>query len=430
MTEATLGERAVLVLRSSRVPFLVTLILAVVVSGFLQYLWQYAFPWIPVVKGQPPGVWSGLLLVGVALVLWFLAPSRRVSERWLIGFLAVLLVLWASELVISRIHGDAFNYAVWAYPVIVGMLALKLPTKAEMVTGIVFLAWLAAGILVVTRALEMLSVIPVAPVGDYLLGYEEENYWLPLSGWLGPEGRWPGPFFHNSQTGNMGAYLLVAGVALRRRSSIAFIVVGALTLLLTSSRGSMVGAAIGVAIALFLGDYAWNRRLRRGVLVAATLVVGTVAVALAVIASPNLTGRDRYWSAFLDLWQTSPWIGVGITGRMANAPDFINGTNGHNLFVDALAHYGVLPAAGVILAIVIASVLAVKASLCAVVLPLALTATYVFIGLAQSDYNWMVTSNPWLVLVLATILASNVVAAPARPEVAGSGTPQPASSSA
>lgn len=430
MKEGTLVERAVQVLRSSRVPFLVTLILAVVVSGILQYLWQYALPWIPVIKGQPPGVWSGLLLAGIAFVLWLVAPSRRVSEPWLTRFLAVLLVLWASELVISRIHGDAFNYAVWAYPVIVGMLALKLPTKAEMVTGIVFFAWLATGILVVTRALEMLSVIPVAPVGDNLLGYEEENYWLPLSGWLGPEGRWPGPFFHNSQTGNMGAYLLVAGVALRRRSSIAFIGIGALTLLLTSSRGSMVASAIGVAIALFLGDYSWNRRFRRGVLVTGTLVVGTVAVALAVIASPNLTGRDQYWMAFVELWRTSPWIGVGISGRMANAPDFINGTNGHNLFVDALAHYGVLPAAGVVAALVIATTLAVRASLRAVVLPLALTATYVFIGLAQSDYNWMVTSNPWLVLLLATILASNVVAPPARPTVDGAKAPDPSLSSA
>jgi hypothetical protein len=402
------------VLRGSRAPFLFTIVLAVVLSAYVQYLWQYGNSWIPVIKGQPPGVWVGLLLVGAALAMWLVAPRRPTGNPWLVAFLGLLLGVWIIELLLSVMHGDAFNYGVWALPIAVMMLAVKTPTRKEAMRGILFFAWLVSGILVLTRLLEMLGVIAMAPVGDALVAYEKSNYWLPLSGWIGPEGRWPGPFFHNSQTGNVGAYLVVTGLALRRRSSVVFVLVGVVTLLITSSRGSMVAAVIGSAIVLFLGDFRWNARLPRPLLVGATMAVGGMAVFVAYLASPNLTGRDAYWGAFIDLWQISPWTGVGITGRMAMGPDSISGTNGHNLIIDALAHYGIFAALVILAILVIAIVIGVKAALTKTVLPLALISTYIVIGIAQSDYNWMTVSNPWLVLVLAVLLGSDSTKSEAR----------------
>lgn len=408
------SDPALRAIRGSRAPFLATIVLAVVLSAYLQYLWQYGVSWIPVIKGQPPGVWVGLLLVGTALAMWLVAPRRPTGNPWLVAFLGLLSGVWIFELLLSVIHGDAFNYAVWIYPVVVLMLALKTPTRNETMHAILLLAWLVSGILVLTRILEIVGAIPMASVGDALVAYEESNYWLPLSGLIGPEGRWPGPFFHNSQTGNIGAYLVVTGLALRRRSSVVFVLVGVVTLLITSSRGSMVAAVIGSAIVVFLGDYRWNARLPRPLLVGATMAVGGVAVFMAYLASPNLTGRDAYWGAFIDLWQTSPWIGVGISGRMAMGPDFISGTNGHNLIIDALAHYGIFAALLVLAILVVAVVIGINAALAKAVLPLALICTYLVIGIAQSDYSWMTVSNPWLVLVLAVLLGSASITSTAR----------------
>lgn len=71
---------------------------------------------------------------------------------------------------------------------------------------------------------------------------------LPLSGYLGLEGRWPGPFGYNSKTGFISTLLILIGLARWSMSRVIFIVVGVLRVLLTGGRGS----ALALAARLFV----------------------------------------------------------------------------------------------------------------------------------------------------------------------------------
>ena len=407
--------RLVAYLRSSRAPYLFALVITVVGSAYAQYLWQYVWPGIPLLKAQPPGVYLGLLGAGVTFLLWVPAPRRRAQGPLANSFLVILMALWVIVLALSIVHEDLFNHGVWVYPVIVAMLWLKWPTSDEARSSLVMSGWLLAGILAGTRLLELLGLIPMATVSEGMTRYERTHYWLPLSGWLGPEGRWPGPLGHNANTGSMGAYLVVLGVALRRRYGIVFVLVGTLTLFLTMSRGSMIAAIVGLVIVLLLGDYPWTRRFKRKHLIATVLGLCVAAFGAALLVAPNLTGRtSSYWPMFLDLWRSSPWTGVGITG-IAAGPEFIRESNGHNLLIDALAKYGIVAALLVGALLVVALTAAVKAASRLVIVPLGLISTFLVIGATESDFDWITTSTPWLFLVLAVAMATAAVETPAAP---------------
>ena len=308
-------------------------------------------------------------------------------------------------MLLTVVHGDPYVYGVWLYPLVIMMLFLKVPSREEVRRSLLFAAWIFSALIIGTRMLEIQGFMSEAAISSDLLEFEIENYWLPLSGWLGPDGRWVGPFFHNSQTGNVGAYLVVLGVVLRSRSSPVFILVGTLTLLLTSSRTSMVAAAVGVGVAVLIGQYRWNRRIAWPVRMGAAGALAAFAALVALWFSPNLTGRDVYWSYYWDLWRSSPWTGVGITGRGSGPPEFFD-VNGHNLAIDALGTYGIVAAVLVVLILALSLTMAALSARSGEFIPIAVIITYSTIGLAQSDYNWTVVSVPWLMLLLPVLLAS------------------------
>jgi hypothetical protein len=344
----------------------------------------------------------------VSLGLWIPAPKRRARGPWLAVLFSALAILWVFVMVLSMTHGDAYTHGVWTYPVILAMLWWKFPSREEGIGAIVLSAWLLATILVFTRLLELLRVIPMATVSEGMTRYEQQHYWLPLSGWLGPDGRWPGPMGHNANTGNMGAYLIVVGVALRRKYALVFVAVGVVTLLLTGSKGSMVAASVGVVVAVLLGDYAWTRRFSRTWLLVGTLIAGTLVFGLAFLSSPNLTGRTTgYWPDFLDLWRTSPVTGVGLTG-IAQGPELIRDSNGHNLIIDVLAKYGLLTVVPLAASLAAGLGLTIRAALRFEVVPLSIMSTFLVIGITEADFSWAAPSTPWLFFMLATITAAGV----------------------
>jgi O-antigen ligase len=110
----------------------------------------------------------------------------------------------------------------------------------------------------------------------------------------------------------------------------------------------------------------------------------------------------------LDLWRTSPWIGVGVTGRGSGSEEFSD-VNGHNLIIDALGVYGLGAAILVFLILVISLALGALSARAGEFAPIIMTITYITIGLTQSDYNWTVVSVPWIILVLSVLLAAATI---------------------
>ena len=392
-------------LRSSAVPYIATLIVGFTVARYLQYAWQYFLPDIPVVKGQPPGIWVGALTVLVSAGLWLAYRGGR-PHGWLSNSLfASLAIGWLIHYGLLVLHGDGYDYSVWFYPAVIALIWLKFPTAADARALMLVLGWSATGLLVWTRTSEMLGILPMAPVPSWLLEFELREYWLPLSGWLGPEGRWPGPMGGTAFTGMLGALLVVLAVSLRTRSSWVFGTVGVVTLLLTSSRGAFAATAAGVGVAILFSDARVLRRIGFGwrLGIAAAGALGTAA--LLFRASPNLTGRTEFWPDFLELWTTAPMVGVGATGYEQGTSWTQSAGSAHSLFIDELARNGPLGFTAMIVTLGIVAALAVRAARRTVSGPLALFVAFAVLGIANTPITWVNPSLLWLFLIIPAIWA-------------------------
>jgi hypothetical protein len=395
-------------LRSSATPYLSILIIGFVASIFAQYLWHRVWPGIPLVYGQSPEIYGKGATVAVAAIAWFVYRGRPTRQPILVSFLLVLAATWLVIAGLAKWHGDGFTYDTLLYTPVVLALLIKTPTAREVVGGLILLGWIIVTLFVISRTAEVTGVMAMDSVGDQLLAFERSNYWLPFSGTLGPDGRWPGPFGHNAMTGNAAAMLVVLAVGLKTRSRWVFGVVGTLALLLTASRGSQIGAVAGTFAILILGDNPLVRKVGRRIL---ALIMGAIAVAgltLVLVKNPSMTGRTEYWSAAIDVWISSPLTGVGTTGIQDSQASIV-GANAHNLMIDALLKYGALGAAAVSAILVMSIALALKSSAVSSGLAAGIVTAYIVIGMAEANQGWLTITLPWIWLVLSTLLAGRTI---------------------
>lgn len=400
-------------LRSSARPYLFTLAATIVIAKYVSYLREHVWPEIPLIKSHAPIIYVAALGVCVAGILWLLYRGRRTRSNQLQWLLGLLVVTWFVHIIIAISHGDLFPISAFLYVPVVLALWLKTPTALDFTAALRFLGVLVASLLVITRALEMLGLIPMLDVGQGLVDFEVAHYWLPLSGTIGPEGRWPGPGGHNAMTGNSGAMLVVLAAGLQRYWRWGLGLVGVLTLLLTSSRNSYLAVIVGVALIVVTGDNWLTRRVSRKALIGSLAAGVAVVTAYVLILNPNLTGRTTYWTLFFDLWMQNPLTGVGGTGISQGDPT-ISGTNGHNLVVDSLVRYGLIGAFLVVAIIVIALIIVLRAGRVRIALPLGIVGAFMTIGLVESDINWLGFSELWLWLILAVGLAAQSLS-PTKP---------------
>jgi O-antigen ligase len=186
---------------------------------------------------------------------------------------------------------------------------------------------------------------------------------------------------------------------------------------------------VGIAAIIVLGDNPLTRRVGRRVLLWVIAGATALAFVFVLIRNPSLTGRTTYWSIALDAWQTSPMFGVGVSGFGGDSELSIAGTNAHNLIFDAIVKYGLVGAVFIVAVIVISTWITLKATGVKQVLPIGIFATYLTIGLAESDQGWLSVSLPWLWLVLAVLLAGRAIEASAE-STHGRGEPLSGGSSA
>lgn len=401
--------------------YLYALVLTVVAAKVGQYAWQYVWLDFPSIKGHSPGIW--IVFVGLLLtaVFWLTSHNRRLNNRWFNRIIALLAFIWLVFFLLTLYHQDLWPLSVLTMPVILFGLWWKPPSAQDFVTALKVLAWALILIIVTTRALELMNLIPMVDVGSELLEFETSEYWLPLAGSIGPEGRWPGPMGHNSQTANVAVMVTVFAFGLKGNSRYLLLLVGITTMLMTSSRTSFLALIVGLAILIVLGNNFLTRLMGRRLLV--TLVVGAgVALTLFVmIQNSNLTGRTTYWSLVLEFWRTSPIVGVG--SDLITETELVTiGNNAHNQVLDALLKFGLLGAILISALFVIALVVTIGASRRGTALPLALLATYLVIGLGQADQGWTTPSVMWLWFVIPLLWAARLTSSRGEPLLGGSST--------
>lgn len=385
-----------------RLNYLPILAVAVILDRYVSYF----FGTQGLVAGQPAGVITLFGFFGLALYAWFRQATVRPATGALSLFLWTLTLAWIVHLVLYRVHGDAFNYTAFLYVPILLMIWLKPPDASQVRMAILAFAWTTSLVLVLTRLLEMFGALEIKAQSEGVINFDEERYFLPLNDFLGIDGRWPGPFGHNGDTAMMGAFLIVIAIGFWSRSSWIFISVGAFTLALTDGRAS-IGAAIAGLIVMWMFTrsrrIAWAPQWAR-------LLTGTGALmlgALVMFLRPaGLTGRERIWPAFLDLWWQSPWIGVGGSGFATGNEITKQFTHAHSLYVEELARSGLVGFLTQFFALGIGVFIAARAARIGYSGPLAVMAAYFVTGITEPRNNWIVPSATWFLLIMMILAAS------------------------
>jgi O-antigen ligase len=380
-----------------------------VLAQLANYLWFEQ----PVLKGQAPNILAAYLAFLVALGLWLLLERRPLASRWLLAFLGAMALAWVAHLVLYRIHRDAFNYTALLYVPILAMFAIKPLRLDEAWRAVLAYAWATAAVLVLVRVLEMSGVLAIKSQSAGVIAFDEERYFLPLNDLLGIDGRWPGPFGHNGDTAMMGALLIVIAFAHWTRASWVFLPVGAFTLLITSGRASMGAVAAGlIVMAMFISTGPLSRVSRR-----LRMILGTCSLAFGAWFMyswrAGLTGRDVIWPAFLELWQTSPIIGVGGSGialsaGISEASRELTTRFGHahSLYIDELARYGVLGFVTQLGALAIGVVIAAMAAGRGRPGPLGVLVAYFVTGITEPRNVWIAPTVTGFLVILMVVTAA------------------------
>lgn len=380
-----------------------------VLERLANYLWYEQ----PLSFGQAPSVIVPFVSFAIALGFWGRLNKRPLASRWLLAFLGAMGIAWLSHLFLYRYHGDAFNYTALIYLPILIMIAFKPPSLQEAWGAVLAYAWATTAVLVGVRALEMLDVLAIKPQPAGVIAFDDERYFLPVNDLLGIDGRWPGPFGHNGDTAMMGALLIVIAFAHWTKASWAFLPVGAFTLLITSGRASMGAVAAGlIVMAMFISTGPLSRVSRR-----LRVIAGTLALALGAWFMyswrAGLTGRDRIWPAFLELWQTSPWLGVGGSGISLSVG--ISDSNreitqlfghAHSLYIDELARYGVLGFVTQFGALAIGVVIAALAARRGRPGPLGVLVAYFVTGVTEPRNFWITPTVTGFLVILMVVAAA------------------------
>ena len=409
-------------LRGSSVPYLALLMTALMAAAWANYLADRGDPAGFSVKGQAPGIYLPILAFPIVILAWLLYRAAHARDIWITVFLALLLVAWPVHVVIALSHGDQLAHTVWIYGPLLLMILIKPPSPTDALAVVMWFAWVAGGILIVTRLLEMLGVVPVFALDPEIIEWERGQYWMPLNDLLGFEGRWPGPFGFNSKTGFVGALLVIIALARWRPRNAILLLIGVVTLLVTASRGSLLAAACGLGVLATFTRWGWLGRIPVWVRLAAASA-GALIVALWVLRSPTgLTGRNSWiWPAFIDLWQTSPWIGVGQVGILAD-PEASVPMEAHNLYLQELTRFGIVGLIVQYLPLILGLGLAVVAAWRGRVWPLAILVSFGVASLTEVFMDgWLMPSTYVLLLILAVAATRErraqepVPLAPARP---------------
>ena len=389
-------------LRGSGAWYLTTLAVGVVLERYANYLWYEQ----PVLKGQAPNILVAFGYFTVALGLWLVLERRKRATGWLLAFLVAMGVAWLAHWLLYRYHGDGMNYTALLYVPVLAMLLFKPPRASETRTAILGFAWAVSGVLILTRVLEMAGALAIKQQAEYVIEFDTGNYFLPLNDLLGIEGRWPGPFGHNGDTAMMGALIIVIAFAYWTKASWFFLFVGGFSLLLTNGRASLGAMAAGLVILAMFTDRGFFGRLSRSWrmgLGGALLALGALAMYL---RPAGLTGRSAIWPAFLELWQTSPLLGVGGSGISVSGGLTQEFGHAHSLYIDELARYGVVGFVVQFTALAIGLVIAVRAAGKGRPGPLAILVAYLVTGVTEPRNSWISPTATGFLVILVVVAAA------------------------
>ncbi len=137
--------------------------------------------------------------------------------------------------------------------------------------------------------------------------------------------------------------------------------------------------------------------------------VVTAAIVYVLSFDPTLNGRTPVWRVFVELWQTSPIIGVGGTG-ISNAIERGSlqawANHGHNMLLDPATRYGVFGVLALSALILVVGVVVVRSFRRGFRDPTILFAVFIAGGISDNLVDWRYVGIHAVPLILTAILAA------------------------
>lgn len=295
---------------------------------------------------------SDIFLVGAA-VCWTIAnllmPDQPIhTTPWIVtvtlGLLAgwgTLSLLWTDSISLTAAYALRW-WLLWGLYILARQSPL--PTRDH-----IALAWIVAGLVQSTVAL--IQFFQQHEVGLRWMGEMVRDAYVPgcIVVQVGPQ-LWLRAAGLSSSPNALGGFLVVAVLLLvgyvlsrRRRDRKRTVLLGALMTVLTAamlstfSRASWLGLAVGLSL---ISCAVWRKSSRQTraelIAVASLLIAVTLAFAIAywplfsvrfvgtaatlwpqaytanMTEQANIAQREHYQSIAMDLWMSSPWLGVGL----------------------------------------------------------------------------------------------------------------------
>lgn len=394
--------------RSSSIPYISSLIATYMVGFHFDYVGGVMKTTAFVMWGQSPVIYMPFVLLPAVVFLWIIYEGKP-AKGWALAFICILGFAWLVHLLLVFVHGDMYTHATWLYLPTLAMFAIKAPTREDAWGAIVVLAWVAALLLVISRLLEILGLVPMFYIPNVgATEWEKENYWLPFSGYFGLNGRWPGPFGFNDKTGFFSALIAIVAIQRWRPSSLLLGAIGLLGVMLTGGRGPYLALITGIAaLAVFSQHVSVLRKIP------VSVRISTVALAVAVLGSyfaffttAGVTGRNTIWRGFLELWLSSPWTGVGQTGIWETGGIVGAAMDAHSLYVQEITEYGLLGLVTQYAAVGLGMGIALSAAIRGWSGPLAVLAAYAVAAVTSVLHDGWITHSTYTLMVIMAVLSA------------------------
>lgn len=219
------------------------------------------------------------------------------------------------------------------------------------------------------------------------------------------------------QDGLISTLLIVIGLARWRKSSLVFVVIGLLGVLLTGGRGAALALAAGLFVLVIFAAKGPVSRIPiplRATLGGLALGAFGFMFLLSPLGTTGRFGTGGIWDAFVSLWRTSPWIGVGQTGILADPRAGIS-MEAHSLYLQELTRSGVLGFAVQFAIIVVGIAIVAIAAFRGVAWPLALVTSYYVASLTEVFQDgWLQHSTYSMLLILCVVASAQRFTTPAR----------------
>lgn len=295
---------------------------------------QYLVPDEPTFRGQPAAIWIAILGSMVSLLIAFASRRGRrlggIPRQWML-LLALLLLAWLSTLFMVDYHGDLFSLATILAPTAVLTLALVLPSRAEIQTALVYFGFAVLAGVATTMLAAFTGLQPFRE--DF-----EGRIALPILNAF----RWEFFFGDANNAASIASFLILIALYRGSRTGWGLGVPAALILVLTQSRTGIVATALGVTVMIAARSSGASKG--KWVATYSIVAVAGLVLTLVLLIDPSLNGRTMIWGDFLGIWTEAPVVGLGYTGIQEQVLQITGwAQDGHNVLLDPLVRYGILP---------------------------------------------------------------------------------------